>query len=61
MALMSEWAENPLLLGYMAKTLQFTQWSAPRFQQLLSIKNAELARRLRAEGFEPSKYPTWRL
>jgi hypothetical protein len=52
---MSEWAKNPLFLDYMAKTLQFTQWSAPRFQQLLSIKNTELVRRLRAEGFDPSK------
>jgi hypothetical protein len=52
---MNEWAKHPLFLSYMSKVPQFAQWSAPRFQQFLASKNPELARRLRAEGFDPSK------
>lgn len=52
---MNEWAKHPLFLSYMNKIPQFAQWSAPRFQQFLASKNPELARRLRAEGFVPSK------
>lgn len=52
---MNEWAKNPLFLGYMNKWQQFPQWSAPKFQEFLKMKNPELAQRLRAEGFDPSR------
>ena len=52
---MNEWAKNPAFITYMNKVQQFTQWSASRIQKFLSTKNPELTRRLRAEGFDPSK------
>jgi len=52
---MNEWAKSPLFLGYVNKMQQFAQWSGPTFQDFLKTKNPELARRLRAEGFDPSK------
>ena len=52
---MNEWAKNPQFLSYMNKWQQFPQWSAPRFQAFLRVKNPELHRRLKAEGFDPAK------
>ena len=52
---MNEWAKSPFFLVYMNKWLQFPRWSAPRFQEFLKAKNPELHRRLKAEGFDPTK------
>jgi hypothetical protein len=52
---MNEWAKDPNFITYMNKWQRFPQWSAPKFQDFLRLKNPELARRLRAEGFDPNK------
>ncbi|MES2535170.1 MAG: hypothetical protein V4632_04770 [Pseudomonadota bacterium] len=52
---MNEWAKDPVFGAYMNKWQRFPQWSAPKLQEFLRSKNPELARRLRAEGFDPNK------
>jgi len=52
---MNEWAKDPNFITYTNKWQRFPQWSAPKFQEFLRSKNPELAKRLRAEGFDPNK------
>ena len=52
---MNQWAQSPNFLSYMLKWQGFQQWSQPMFRDFLKLKNPDLARRLRAEGFDPNK------
>lgn len=52
---MNQWAKSPHFLSYMLKWQGFQQWSQPMFRDFLKLKNPDLARRLRAEDFDPNK------
>ena len=49
---MNKWAKSAYFLSYMLKWQGFLQWSQPKFQDFLKLKNPELARRLKVEGFD---------
>lgn len=49
---MNKWAKSPYFLSYMVKWQGFPQWSQSKFQSFLKLKNPELVRRLKAEGFD---------